>query len=173
MTIKDIKAEDAKKRDTIRFSLRGQYFEVSRFLFEPHPETMLARLVSDTERLSNPNTTIFIDRDGERFKYVLDFLSYGKVSLPLTVSRDMFLLDMGYYGFQTLHDDAVRSTTLAYTSTSSDYNIVNDTSIIPFTLSSETETTENFIETIVLEQNTAYTNRVVCSFWDYMKSCIQ
>lgn len=93
---------------TIRINVGGQFYEVSRSLIEQHEDTMLARLVSDTW-LADPDATIFIDRDGERFKYVLDYLRYGKVSLPFTVPREMFLLDMEYYGFSSVDKDTARS----------------------------------------------------------------
>ena len=99
------------EQKTIRFNVGGQLYEVSKSLIEQREDTMLARLVSDTW-LADPNSTIFIDRDGERFKYVVDYLRYGKVSLPLTVPREMFFLDMGFYGFTSVDNDAVRSADL-------------------------------------------------------------
>ena len=34
--------------------------------------------------------------------YFLDYLRYGKISLPMTVPRDVFLRDMEFYGFLDL-----------------------------------------------------------------------
>ena len=74
---------------TVRFNVGGTIYEVSRSLLEQHPNTMLARMVSktwlseeeDNERKDEP---LFIDRDRERFCYVLDFMRDGPtVSLVL------------------------------------------------------------------------------------------
>ena len=105
MTTEKTEAE----QKTVRFDVGGHLYRVSKSLIEQHDDTMLARLVSDTW-LSNPDATIFIDRDGESFKYVLYYMRYGKVSLPITVSREMFLLDMEYYGFTSVDTDNSHST---------------------------------------------------------------
>eukprot|EP00536_Pseudo-nitzschia_multiseries_P016696 jgi/Psemu1/328318/estExt_fgenesh1_pg.C_12020003 len=43
---------------------------------------------------------IFVDRNGDRFQYVLDYMRDGqKASLPFTVSKEGFLKDLEYYGF--------------------------------------------------------------------------
>jgi hypothetical protein len=73
---------------------------------------MLATLVSDTW-LTDPAAPIFIDRDGERFKYVLDYFRYGKMPLPLSVPREMLLLDMEYYGFAHKNHNEIACSTLA------------------------------------------------------------
>lgn len=53
-------------------------------LLDQHPNTMLARLASETwNGQGKEDEEIFIERDGERFRYVLDFLRHGKVLLPL------------------------------------------------------------------------------------------
>jgi hypothetical protein len=57
---------------TIRFNVGGKLYKVSRSLIEQR-DTMLARLTSETwQREDSGNQDIFIDRDGERFAYVLD-----------------------------------------------------------------------------------------------------
>ena len=89
----------AKTATTARLNVGGFYFEVSRSLIVQHDSSMLARLVSDTWQ-ADPEALIFIDRDGETFRHCLDFLRYGRVSLPLTVARDAFLRDMDYYGIE-------------------------------------------------------------------------
>ena len=58
---------------TIRLDVGGKVYRVSKSLLKTYPDSMLARLVSDTW---NPEAKqeIFIDRDGARFPRVLDFL---------------------------------------------------------------------------------------------------
>ena len=89
----------AETATTVRLNVGGVHFEVSRSLIAKHDSSMLARLVSDTCQ-TDPEAIIFIDRDGETFRHCLDFLRYGRVSLPLTVARDSFLRDMDYYGIE-------------------------------------------------------------------------
>jgi len=86
--------------DTVQLDVGGHLFKVSRSLLEQHPDTMLARLVSDDwQNDDNKDGTHFIDRNGERFQYVLDYMRDQKVYLPLTVSKEAFLLDLQYFGF--------------------------------------------------------------------------
>ena len=45
---------------------------------------------------------IFIDRDGDRFRYVLDFMRDGKVILPynsVVVTKESLLVEFQYFGF--------------------------------------------------------------------------
>jgi BTB/POZ domain len=47
------------------------------------------------------NEPVFIDRDGERFVYVLDYMLDGKASLPVSISKTSFISDLKYYGIDT------------------------------------------------------------------------
>lgn len=80
---------------TVRLNVGGQRYEVSRELLM-RDDTMLSRLVSDMW-LHDPEEEIFIDRDGTHFRYVLEYLTYGEVNLPLDVSKDSFLMDLDFY----------------------------------------------------------------------------
>lgn len=82
---------------------------VSKALIEKHQDTMLARLVLD-DLQTNPTATIFINRDGEMFQYVMDFLRFGKVSLPWSISREMFLHELDYFGFYDVPIERIRIT---------------------------------------------------------------
>jgi len=63
---------------TVHLDVGGKLCRVSKALLETYPDTMLARLVSDTWNATVMETTednaIFIDRNGERFQHVLDYL---------------------------------------------------------------------------------------------------
>jgi len=96
---------------TVRFNVGGKLYEVSRSLIESFPSTMLARMVSETWQ-DDSEATLFIDRDGERFRYCLDYMRDGKVSLPLTVSKGAFLQDLDYYGFEDVDPNLVNVTIL-------------------------------------------------------------
>ena len=82
---------------TVKFNVGGKLFETSRSLVDQHDDTMLARLVSDTWQ-EDPTKPIFIDRNGDIFAQVLDYLRYGSVVLPDKIVKDMFLRDLDYYG---------------------------------------------------------------------------
>lgn len=82
---------------TAKFNVGGTCFEVSRSVLEKYPDSMLAK-VSSKPWQSDPDSTIFIDADGERFRYCLDYIRYGKVYLSLSVSKGAVLQDLDYYG---------------------------------------------------------------------------
>jgi hypothetical protein len=86
----------------VQFNVGGQIYEISRDIVMSHPDTMLARIASDTWQ-TDPTATIFINGDGERFRYVLDYLRTGCVFLPLTVPKPAILKDMEYYGFENVN----------------------------------------------------------------------
>ena len=98
---------------TVRFNVGGTIYEVSRSLLEQHPNTMLTRMVSKTwlgeeEDNERKDEALFIDRSGARFEYVLDFMRDGpKVSLPVTVSKEGFLKDLDYFGFDNVIPDDI------------------------------------------------------------------
>ena len=89
-------AQDAPAA-TVKFNAGGRLFETSRGLFDQHEETMLGRLISDTW-LEDSGKPIFIDRDGDIFARVLNFLRYGSVTLPGSIPKDMFLRDLDFFG---------------------------------------------------------------------------
>ena len=84
--------------DTVCFNVGGRIFETSRSLFDRYEETVLATLVSDTWQDDPTKPPVFIDRNGDVFAHILDYLRYGSISLPLSVSKDMFLRDMDFFG---------------------------------------------------------------------------
>ena len=81
-------------------------YRVSRSTLEKYPHTMLARMVDpdvwQQQQQEQPNTNtncFFLDRNGERFQYVLDYMRDRKVFLPVTVNKRAFLSDLEYFGF--------------------------------------------------------------------------
>lgn len=97
---------------TVRFNVGGTPFEVSRSLLstEMMKSTALGRMISDMWQ-HDAHAVIFIDRDGENFRHVLQYLRYGHVSLPLSISKSAFLQDMDFYGITvpagSITDDSV------------------------------------------------------------------
>lgn len=83
--------------EVANFNVGGQAYQVSRSLLEQHPETMLSKSASEQWQ-SESDAEIFIERDGEMFRHVLNYLRDGKVNLPLTVTKKGFLSELEYYG---------------------------------------------------------------------------
>ena len=63
--------------NTIKFNVGGRPFEVSRDLMDKYSETMLGKLVSEAWQ-TDPEEPVFIDRDGDIFAFVLNYLRYGR-----------------------------------------------------------------------------------------------
>ena len=82
--------------DIAKFNIGGHRYEVSRSLLLNHPDTMLAKSASDQWQ-EDPESEIFIERDGQRFRFVLDYLRDGKVGLPITETTDAFVAELEYY----------------------------------------------------------------------------
>lgn len=92
--------DDSDYPATVQFDVGGTLFKTARSLFHgpgQHECTMLGRLVSETW-LVDPSIPVFIDRSAVLFAYVLDYLRYGSITLPITISKDVFLRDLDYYG---------------------------------------------------------------------------
>jgi len=85
-------------KGVVKFNVGGIIYEVARSLLEAHPDTMVARMVSEEWQQEKLEAGIFIERDGSRFKYFLDYLRDGKISLPLSESKEAIVDDLKYYG---------------------------------------------------------------------------
>jgi hypothetical protein len=86
---------------TVCFNVGGRRYEVSCSLLEKNPNTMLAQSASEQWQV-NPGEEVFLERDGDRFSLVLEYLQNdGHVHLPMmTVSKAAFLADLVYLGIK-------------------------------------------------------------------------
>ena len=84
---------------TVKFNVGGRHYEVSRALIEKFPSTMLARMTSETWQ-KDPEVTLFIDRDSDRFRFCLDYMRDGEVYLPHNVPKEGILLNLDFFGFE-------------------------------------------------------------------------
>lgn len=91
-------SSESKAPETIVFNVGGRTFKVSRSLIEHYSETMLGRLISDEWQANSNDEPIFVDRNGDLFAFVLDYLRYGSVELPHNVPRSNFLRELDFYG---------------------------------------------------------------------------
>ncbi|EJK72360.1 hypothetical protein THAOC_06116, partial [Thalassiosira oceanica] len=100
--------------ETVKFNVGGKLYECSRDLIaNQNPETMLGRLVSEVWQ-SDPEEAIFIDRDGDLFAHVLNYLRYGSLELPVTVPKSMFERELDYYGVTVEKESITAVTPTAY-----------------------------------------------------------
>jgi hypothetical protein len=85
----------------VRFNIGGTKYEVSRSVIDQRPHSNLAKICSDTwdkAPKKKKDFEIYIERNGERFQYVLDYLRDGSVQLPLSIPRGQLVMDLEYYG---------------------------------------------------------------------------
>ncbi|GFH56364.1 POZ domain-containing protein [Chaetoceros tenuissimus] len=83
---------------TIKFNVGGTHYEVSKVLLDRFRGSMLQR---EASRVWNEGADeVFIEGNGHRFQYVLDFMRYRKVTLPSSERNDVFVTEMEYYGLQ-------------------------------------------------------------------------
>ena len=85
----------------------GKQYKVSCSLLDMHPNSVLAQIISE-QWLSSPNKEVFIERDGERFRFVLDYLKNdGHVFLPMTVPIPLLLADLTFYGIENVDESKI------------------------------------------------------------------
>jgi hypothetical protein len=90
-------------KSRINFNVGGTKYEVSDSLLDRYPDSMLRKISSDTwqEGATDKSTEeIFIDRDGERFHYVLDYLRDSCVELPMSIPKGQLVADLDYFGIE-------------------------------------------------------------------------
>ncbi|KAL3933795.1 MAG: hypothetical protein SGARI_003626 [Bacillariaceae sp.] len=73
---------------------------------------MLCRIVSELWQKDedNKDKPIFIERDGHRFRYVLDYMRDGKATLSVgkeSVSKQSLLEELTYFGFQDVNPKSI------------------------------------------------------------------
>eukprot|EP00594_Rhizosolenia_setigera_P002672 CAMPEP_0178953730 /NCGR_PEP_ID=MMETSP0789-20121207/8583_1 /TAXON_ID=3005 /ORGANISM="Rhizosolenia setigera, Strain CCMP 1694" /LENGTH=217 /DNA_ID=CAMNT_0020635025 /DNA_START=44 /DNA_END=697 /DNA_ORIENTATION=- len=94
--------DDNNTSKTVKLNVGGRKHEVSRDLVMDNNKcTMLSRLVSETW-LEDPEKEVFIDRNGDTFSYVLDYLRHGEIMLPRTVTKDTFLKELDFFSIDTV-----------------------------------------------------------------------
>jgi hypothetical protein len=84
---------------------------------------MLAKSASDQWQ-EDPESEIFIERDGARFRFVMDYLRDGNVTLPITETKEAFVAELEYYNIAT-NVDTIRQIAGAAAATSSLRDAVN------------------------------------------------
>ena len=90
--------------EVVKFNIGGQRYEVSRSLLDKHPDSMLSKSASEQWQ-EDPVAEIFIERDGLRFRYVLDYLRDDRLELSLTESKKAIIDDLEYYDIAVEEDN--------------------------------------------------------------------
>lgn len=85
--------------NTVTFNVGGKRFTISRSFLDRYPETMLTAAASKTWQ-HNQDEEIFIDRNGQRFQYVLDYLRDGKAILPMHETKDALASELEYFNIE-------------------------------------------------------------------------
>jgi hypothetical protein len=97
----------ANDAGAVKFDVGGHLYTVSRSLIQKFPSTMLSRMASETWQ-KDRDATLFIDENGERFQYCLDYMRHNEVWLPLDVPKQVILRDLDFYGFSNVDPATIR-----------------------------------------------------------------
>jgi len=104
----EVGGEKSENNAPVTFNVGGTKYEVSRSLLDQYPDTMLSRMVSEEWQQGND---IFIERNGARFAFVLDYMRDGSVSLPCggnsVCTKSSLLAELTYFGFEDVSEDAI------------------------------------------------------------------
>jgi len=120
--------KDNKKRKlsgqahgTVKLNVGGTKYEVSRSLLNRFEHSMLGKLISERwnekkvtsfpkqQQEENDEEEIFIDRNGRRFEYVLNYMRDSTVELPLSIPRGQFIADLEYFALDYVDSEITLS----------------------------------------------------------------
>jgi hypothetical protein len=108
---------------TVCLNVGGHIYEFSRDILDRHPDSMLSHMMSerwqqtatthqyttdttpDAQQKIDNDGIPFIDRNGQRFGYILDLCRDGVVYLPVTVSPAALQMDLEYFGLEQIIKD--------------------------------------------------------------------
>ncbi|KAL3917193.1 MAG: hypothetical protein SGILL_004827, partial [Bacillariaceae sp.] len=110
----NLQKEPSALESNVRFNVGGRVYEVARSTVEQYPDTMLARMIDTTWKHEHykPGDMIYIDRNGNRFQYVLDYMRDGTVHLPVTECYAAIAHELDYFGFENVGPKKVVQGTL-------------------------------------------------------------
>ena len=98
----------AKRESIVKLDVGAIHYKTSLSTINNSPNSMLAKAVSERWKKEDSNEPIFFDRDGQRFKYVLDYLRDGKVNLPVGENVETFHTELQYFCID-IHQDSITS----------------------------------------------------------------
>jgi hypothetical protein len=84
--------------DIIDFDVGGTYYSTTITTLSQVSDNLLLKLAKETVPVVKKSGRIFIDRDGELFKYILQYLRNTSLwSIPDNVNIKQLILEAGYY----------------------------------------------------------------------------
>ena len=90
-----------------RLNVGGKQYLVPISFFKGHPNSMLAQRAS-AQWQSDPEEEVFFERDGDQFRFILEYLLYdGRVMLCMTVPKAAFLAELAYYGIKDVDQSKI------------------------------------------------------------------
>ncbi len=92
--------------DPVQFNVGGSIYKISRSLLDSHSNSMLSRCASQQWQ-KDPESEIFIERDGSIFRFVLSYMRDGRVFLPITESKEALLAELVYYGIDVFDESQI------------------------------------------------------------------
>lgn len=93
---------------TVTFNVGGATYQVSKSLLSMYPDSLLSKKAAEANGDKESGAEIFLDRDSDRFRYVLDWMrNNGKVFLPVTVSKNALVQDLKYYAFDNVNESLI------------------------------------------------------------------
>ena len=87
------------KSTTVQLNVGGTPYKISLSLIKTFPDSMLASIVSDKWK-GGSEEKIFIEGDGQKFRYVLDYMRDGEVTLPKEEFVASFFTELEYFGIE-------------------------------------------------------------------------
>ena len=83
---------------SLDYHLRGgRLHKVTDGLLRQHKNTVLGSLGLRALKQEGHNEPIFVDRDGDIFNYVLNYMREGEIDLPMSIPKSSFLAELNYY----------------------------------------------------------------------------
>jgi hypothetical protein len=73
-------------------------YDVAKETLLKFDDTMLAKLISEKQIKGSNQEPLFIDRNGERFQYILDWYRDGRITLPKTIAIEAIKSDALFFG---------------------------------------------------------------------------
>jgi hypothetical protein len=84
--------------EIIHFNVGGMHYDVAKETLLKFNDTMLAKLIVEKQIKGSIQEPLFIDRNGERFQYILDWYRDGRISVPKTIGIDAVKIDALFFG---------------------------------------------------------------------------
>ncbi len=81
----------------IELNVGGRHFTTFQSTLEKYPDTFFDALVSDRWETKDKDGRYFIDRDGDLFAHILNYLRTDRISKQVDI--DDFVNEMQYFGF--------------------------------------------------------------------------